>query len=79
MDWFGRGQLAQLSAQQQLTVTDPWLFVITGAVEIQQHDTWSAVRAPALIQVTDTLQVVAQTPTQYVCLPAITAGTQVDR
>ena len=79
MDWFGRGQLAQLSAQQQLTVTDPWLFVITGAVEIQQHDTWSAVRAPALIQVTDTLQVVAQTPTQYVCLPAITASTQVDR
>ncbi len=79
MDWFGHGQLTQLSAQERLTVTDPWLFVLSGAVEIQQHSAWSAVRAPALVQVTETLQMVAQTPTQYVCLPAVTAGTQVDR
>ncbi len=73
LDWFARGQLEQLAAQEQLTVTAPWLFVITGAVEIQQQNAWSAVRAPALIQVTDALQIVAQTPTRCVRLPLVEA------
>jgi CRP-like cAMP-binding protein len=68
-EWFARGQLQRLAAQERARITDPWLFVLMGAVELQQDNTWSAVRAPALLQVTSTLQIVAQVPSRYVGMP----------
>lgn len=71
VDWFVRGQLQTLAAQEEITITDPWLFVLTGAIETKQQNAWSTMRAPALIQVTDALQISAQTPVQYMRLPAV--------
>lgn len=72
MAWLAQGQLQTLATAEKITVQSPWLFVLTGTVELQQQQQWSTLRAPALIQVADTLQMVAQTATQYVGLPEST-------
>jgi CRP-like cAMP-binding protein len=69
--WFAQGQIQQLAAQERVTISDPWLFVLTGTVEIQQNDTWLTTRAPALIKVTDSLQIVAQAPSRFVRMPQL--------
>lgn len=79
LDWFAHAQFQRLLAQEQATITEPWLFLVTGAVELQQHGTrqqdgtWSSLRAPALLQVTDPVQIIAQTPAQIVRLPKAAA------
>lgn len=67
--WLAGGQKETLAAKAEKTVQAPWLFVPTGAVEIQQEQQWSTLRAPALIQAAGALHLVAQAPTHYVCLP----------
>ncbi|MFN8487406.1 MAG: cyclic nucleotide-binding domain-containing protein [Caldilineaceae bacterium] len=69
MNWLEQGQLQTLAAAERITAQLPWLFVLTGTVEIQQQQQWSTLRGPALLQTASTAQLVAQTPTQYVCLP----------
>ncbi|MFN8487408.1 MAG: cyclic nucleotide-binding domain-containing protein [Caldilineaceae bacterium] len=67
--WLAQGQMQTLGAQEQATIQSPWLFVPTGTVEIQQQHQWTTLRAPALLQTASALQLVAQSPTHYVCLP----------
>ncbi|MFN8487404.1 MAG: cyclic nucleotide-binding domain-containing protein [Caldilineaceae bacterium] len=71
LDWFARGQFELLPAQTQATIADPWLFLLTGTVTLQQPQGWSTLRAPALLQLQEPVQVMAQTPTQLVRLPAV--------
>jgi CRP-like cAMP-binding protein len=68
-EWFARGQPQRLAAQERVSISDPWLFVLMGTVELQQDNAWSTVRAPALLQVTGPLQIVAQVPSRYVGMP----------
>ncbi|MCE7987705.1 MAG: hypothetical protein DYG89_41605 [Caldilinea sp. CFX5] len=68
--WLAQGQMQTLAAKEAATIQSSWLFVPTGTVAIEQQQQWSTLRAPALIQSDSVLQLVAQTPTRYVCLPA---------
>ena len=70
-EWFARGQLQQLAAGERRTIAGPWLFVITGTVEFNQHGSWMTTRAPALIEVSAPLQVVAQAQSRIALLPKI--------
>ena len=69
MAWLAQGQVQTLTVAEKSTVQTPWFFVLTGTVELQQQQQWSTLRAPALIQITDVLQISAQSTTHYVCLP----------
>jgi hypothetical protein len=63
-----------LAAGERGTIRDPWLFLLTSALAIQQHESWLMMRAPARIKATDALQIVAQVPSRCVRMPPFEEG-----
>ncbi len=69
---FDRGAGGSLAAGEQSDVTQPWMFIVVGQVELDSSPT--PVRGPALLQVAPGDRLTAVTSARYVYLPAPTRG-----
>jgi hypothetical protein len=69
--WIERGQRQDLAAKQEITVgpETAFLFVFTGAVELEQGGSLIVTRAPTLIEVKGGLRVTAQVSSRIVRVP----------
>lgn len=70
LDWFARGRQEPVAARGAIEVSEPWLFLLAGTIEVEDEQMWLSVRAPALIDVKRPLRMIASQPSRIVRLPA---------
>ncbi|WP_224367504.1 Crp/Fnr family transcriptional regulator [Hyalangium versicolor] len=69
--WLRQGEHRELAGNEALSIpSGTSLFVLAGAVELQQAKSWSSTRGSTLMKAQDSLKVVARESAQLILLPA---------